>query len=114
MLRAAWRPGRPRRSNLWTPTSQRGVDFSNTSEAPVIYAGQGPPPPSPLVVERFQQVISQLFQQVRGRGARRCPVCSAPGMEGRVAGHLVCWRADGNVGRGRYGRWFVPCGATPS
>ena len=29
----------------------------------MIYAGQGPPPPSPLVVERFQQVISQLFQQ---------------------------------------------------
>eukprot|EP00887_Chlorella_sp_A99_P008159 scaffold12.g8159.t1 len=29
----------------------------------VIYAGQGPPPPSPIVVERFQQVISQLFQQ---------------------------------------------------
>ncbi|KAL4431307.1 hypothetical protein ABPG75_006563 [Micractinium tetrahymenae] len=51
------------RSNLWTPTSQRGVDFSNTAQAPVIYAGQGPPPPSPMVVERFQQVISQLFTQ---------------------------------------------------
>ncbi len=52
-------------SNLWTPTSQRSVEFGN-SAAPenVIYAGQGPPPPSPMVVERFQQVISQLFQQV--------------------------------------------------
>jgi hypothetical protein len=54
-------------SNLWTPTSQRSVEFGN-SAAPenVIYAGQGPPPPSPMVVERFQQVISQLFQQVSG------------------------------------------------
>lgn len=34
----------------------------------MIYAGQGPPPPSPLVVERFQQVISQLFKQVRRLG----------------------------------------------
>lgn len=29
-----------------------------------IVCGQGPPPPNPMVVERFQQVISQLFQQV--------------------------------------------------
>lgn len=82
-----------RRSNLWTPTSQRGVDFSNTAEAPVIYAGQGPPPPSPLVVERFQQVISQLFQQVRSstraaacwpqpaRISQPSPGCRAPGVE---------------------------------
>ena len=55
-------------SNLWTPTSQRGVQF-NDSVGPesVIYAGQGPPPPSPLVVERFQQVISQLFSQASRR-----------------------------------------------
>ena len=30
----------------------------------VVCQQQGPPPPNPLVVERFQQVISQLFQQV--------------------------------------------------
>ncbi|KAK9795494.1 hypothetical protein WJX73_007381 [Symbiochloris irregularis] len=29
----------------------------------VVCGQQGPPPPSPIVVERFQQVISQLFQQ---------------------------------------------------
>ncbi|KAI3424470.1 hypothetical protein D9Q98_010021 [Chlorella vulgaris] len=50
-------------SNLWTPTSQRSVEFGNSAPENVIYAGQGPPPPSPMVVERFQQVISQLFQQ---------------------------------------------------
>lgn len=49
--------------NLWTPSSQRSVQFSDTNQHPQIWAGQGPPPPSPLVVERFQQVISQLFQQ---------------------------------------------------
>ena len=30
----------------------------------LVIGGQGPPPPNPAVVERFQQVISQLFQQV--------------------------------------------------
>ena len=30
----------------------------------LVICGQGPPPPNPAVVERFQQVISQLFQQV--------------------------------------------------
>lgn len=51
--------------NLWTPASQRQVDFSNrVAPENQIWAGQGPPPPSPIVVERFQQVISQLFQQV--------------------------------------------------
>ena len=29
----------------------------------LVVCQQGPPPPNPLVVERFQQVISQLFQQ---------------------------------------------------
>jgi len=38
----------------------------------LVVCQQGPPPPNPLVVERFQQVISQLFQQ-----ARR-PACAAP------------------------------------
>ena len=33
----------------------------------LVVCGQGPQPPSPMVVERFQQVISQLFQQVRCR-----------------------------------------------
>lgn len=28
-----------------------------------VVCQQGPPPPNPMVVERFQQVISQLFQQ---------------------------------------------------
>ena len=31
----------------------------------LVICGQGPPPPNPQVVERFQQVISQLFQQVQ-------------------------------------------------
>ncbi len=34
----------------------------------MVVCGQGPQPPSPMVVERFQQVISQLFQQVRLSG----------------------------------------------
>jgi len=29
---------------------------------PSVICGQGPPPPNPLVVERFQGVVSQLFQ----------------------------------------------------
>ena len=42
------------------------IDFdkSQLSAKRQIYCGQGPAPPSPMVVERFQQVISQLFQQV--------------------------------------------------
>jgi hypothetical protein len=43
--------------NLWTPESSRAVHFSDTLPADKrIYANQGPPPPSPFVVERFQQV----------------------------------------------------------
>ncbi|KAK9845334.1 hypothetical protein WJX81_003678 [Elliptochloris bilobata] len=41
---------------LWTPSSHRDVGR-------LVVCQQGPPPPNPLVVERFQQVISQLFQQ---------------------------------------------------
>ncbi|KAK9823991.1 hypothetical protein WJX72_006840 [[Myrmecia] bisecta] len=51
---------------LWTPTSYRNAtDLVKSTElsAGQIYCGQGPPPPNPMVVERFQQVISQLFQQ---------------------------------------------------
>jgi len=43
--------------DLWTPESSRAVQFSDTLPADKrIYANQGPPPPSPFVVERFQQV----------------------------------------------------------
>lgn len=37
--------------------------MSSRSRQPVITCNQGPPPPNPLVVERFQSVVSQLFQQ---------------------------------------------------
>ncbi len=48
-----------------TPPPNHSVDFvSHNTSAGAIWAGQGPPPPNPMVVERFQQVISQLFQQV--------------------------------------------------
>jgi ATP-dependent Clp protease, protease subunit len=52
-------------SQLWTPHSQRaaGVAESRLSPDRTVWAGQGPPPPNPLVIERFQQVISQLFTQ---------------------------------------------------
>jgi hypothetical protein len=51
-------------SKLWVPASQRSVDFSSRQNPEnMVYAGQGPPPPNPLVVERFQQVVSALFQQ---------------------------------------------------
>ncbi len=51
-------------SNLYIPSSK--LDASRT-----IVASQGPPPPSPFVVERFQSAVSQLFQQriVRMGGA---------------------------------------------
>jgi len=58
---------------LWTPSSQRSIDFDQSMLSPdrQIICGQGPAPPSPVVVERFQQVISQLFQQriIRAGGA---------------------------------------------
>ena len=88
-------PCRPQ-PGLWTPTSQRGVDFpSRVAPERLVYAGQGPPPPSPLVVERFQQVISQLFQQVcsrcppwiGGQGGAAVPLAAALGR--RVARALV-------------------------
>ena len=42
------------------------VDFdsSKLGAEQQIWCGQGPQPPNPMVVERFQQVVSQLFQQV--------------------------------------------------
>ena len=55
------RPG----NNVYVPPSSV-LDASRR-----IVASQGPPPPSPFVVERFQSVVSQLFQQriVRMGGA---------------------------------------------
>lgn len=47
---------------LWRPDSERKVEFASKDDFQV-WAGQGPPPPSPIVMERFQSVISQLFQQ---------------------------------------------------
>jgi len=50
-------------TQLWTPASQITYDMkSKNLHAPVV-CSQGPPPPNPLVVERFQSVVSQLFQQ---------------------------------------------------
>ncbi|GBF93938.1 ATP-dependent Clp protease proteolytic subunit chloroplastic [Raphidocelis subcapitata] len=50
-------------AKLWTPTSELKLDVSSKSAYPPIVCSQGPPPPNPLVVERFQSVVSQLFQQ---------------------------------------------------
>eukprot|EP00873_Tetraselmis_striata_P029883 jgi/Tetstr1/450147/TSEL_037189.t1 len=47
---------------LWRPDSGRKLELGSKDEFQV-WAGQGPPPPSPIVMERFQSVISQLFQQ---------------------------------------------------
>lgn len=47
------------------------LDVMSYRSVPVL-ASQGPEPPNPLVMERFQQVISQLFQQVRPRGWQTC------------------------------------------
>lgn len=60
---ASWVHCRPS-NKIWTPVSQREASFDSVQDSQnQIWAGQGPPPPSPLVVERFQQVVSQLFQQ---------------------------------------------------
>ncbi|GMH45832.1 hypothetical protein BSKO_13795 [Bryopsis sp. KO-2023] len=48
---------------LWRPYSQRSADFDSKNLHEPIICGQGPAPPSPFMVERFQGVISQLFQQ---------------------------------------------------
>lgn len=40
------------------------MDVTSRNRQPLITCNQGPPPPNPLVVERFQSVVSQLFQQV--------------------------------------------------
>ena len=57
-------PSRPKQQ-LWRPDSQRSLLVPDKADASgQIWCGQGPPPPNPMVVERFSQVISQLFQQV--------------------------------------------------
>ena len=53
------------KQQLWRPDSQRSLLVPDKADASgQIWCGQGPPPPNPMVVERFSQVISQLFQQV--------------------------------------------------
>jgi hypothetical protein len=47
-----------------THTTRR-LDLGSRTQHPQVIWGQGPPPPNPLVMERFQGVVSQLFQQVR-------------------------------------------------
>ena len=57
----AFRP----KSQLWRPDSERSLLIpSKADSSSQVWCGQGPPPPNPMVVERFSQVISQLFQQV--------------------------------------------------
>lgn len=57
---AAERP----KSQLWRPDSERSLLIpSKADSSSQVWCGQGPPPPNPMVVERFSQVISQLFQQ---------------------------------------------------
>lgn len=49
-----------------------------------IIMGQGPAPPNPFMVERFQSVVSSLFQQVRSRRLRlaeNMPASAAPSSE---------------------------------
>ncbi|KAI8467319.1 MAG: Clp protease-domain-containing protein [Monoraphidium minutum] len=48
---------------LWTPSSEVKLAVSSVDSRPPVVCGQGPPPPNPLVVERFQGVVSSLFQQ---------------------------------------------------
>ncbi|KXZ56052.1 hypothetical protein GPECTOR_2g1604 [Gonium pectorale] len=50
------------RAQLWTPSSEVKLAVSSRDPHPPVVC-QGPPPPNPLVVERFQGVVSQLFQQ---------------------------------------------------
>lgn len=54
-----------------TSASSQHPHYGIHTHTNTIIASQGPPPPSPLVVERFQSVVSQLFQQriVRMGGA---------------------------------------------
>lgn len=50
--------------DIWTPSSElQGVDLRSKMPHEPITCSQGPAPPNPLVIERFQGVVSQLFQQ---------------------------------------------------
>jgi hypothetical protein len=59
---------------LWVPLAHPGLpcrsscslEIASKSRQPVIRA-EGPPAPNPLVIERFQGVVSQLFSQVSRR-----------------------------------------------
>ncbi|GFR46448.1 hypothetical protein Agub_g8022 [Astrephomene gubernaculifera] len=50
------------RAQLWMPSSEVKLSVSSRNPHPPVVC-QGPPPPNPLVIERFQGVVSQLFQQ---------------------------------------------------
>ena len=41
------------------------MEIESKVDTSSIVMSQGPPPPNPLMVERFQSVVSSLFQQVR-------------------------------------------------
>jgi ATP-dependent Clp protease protease subunit len=49
--------------SLWVPHSETKIQLASREPYPPIVCNQGAPPPNPLVVERFQGVVSQLFQQ---------------------------------------------------
>ena len=62
-----------------------------------IWCGQGPPPPNPMVVERFSQVISQLFQQVGDSHTNECRWlhhCMLPESAGNSCMHRKCYSPD--------------------
>uniref|UniRef100_A0A7S0R3K0 ATP-dependent Clp protease proteolytic subunit n=1 Tax=Chlamydomonas leiostraca TaxID=1034604 RepID=A0A7S0R3K0_9CHLO len=48
---------------IWAPSSEIQMDIRSRLPHGQIVCSQGPPPPNPLVIERFQGVVSQLFQQ---------------------------------------------------
>ena len=50
---------------VWCRLKLTDRNWTRRDVSGLVVCQQGPPPPNPLVVERFQQVISQLFQQVR-------------------------------------------------
>lgn len=77
--------GRPKQQ-LWRPDSQRSLLVPDKADASGhVWCGQGPPPPNPMVVERFSQVISQLFQQVHQINA----IMNWRSLSGRLC-HIAC------------------------
>lgn len=67
------------RERLWTPPADSRI--TSHRSIPIV-ASQGPEPPNPLVVERFQQVISQLFQQVGVQGPLGASAALPPALAG--------------------------------